>query len=238
MNQNPDIAVTANSVTLEIMKDIFLLKNTDVFHNFPDHESLDNVLRMVYPAFYKNWNYKYIIDRGPVGTVNNLGLMKKYFKQPIKCIVLLRDLLDVLASYVKWFETEPTSFINRFGRKTIESKLSMLMHNNGAVAKELKCIQNLLKPENKSMCCFIKYDELVENPEATLQKVYTFLNIPYFSHTFVGLNQLVVNGIPYNDNIVGRNMHLIRTDGVKKIPNPYRDKIPQRIKEKYEHISF
>ena len=31
MNQNPDIAVTANSITLEIMKDIFLLKETDVF---------------------------------------------------------------------------------------------------------------------------------------------------------------------------------------------------------------
>ena len=27
MNQNPDIACTANSITLEIMKDLFLLKN-------------------------------------------------------------------------------------------------------------------------------------------------------------------------------------------------------------------
>ena len=44
MNQNPDIGVTANSITLEIMKDIFLLKETDVFENYPDHKSLDNVL--------------------------------------------------------------------------------------------------------------------------------------------------------------------------------------------------
>jgi hypothetical protein len=43
MNQNPDIAVTANSITLEIMKDIYLLKETDVFQNYPDHKSLDNV---------------------------------------------------------------------------------------------------------------------------------------------------------------------------------------------------
>ena len=26
------------------MKDLFLLKNTDVFQNYPDHKSLDNVL--------------------------------------------------------------------------------------------------------------------------------------------------------------------------------------------------
>jgi hypothetical protein len=44
MNQNPEIASTANSITLEIMKDLHLLKKTDVFENFPDHKSLDNVI--------------------------------------------------------------------------------------------------------------------------------------------------------------------------------------------------
>jgi hypothetical protein len=29
------------------MKDLFLLKNTDVFLNYPDHKSLDNVLDSV-----------------------------------------------------------------------------------------------------------------------------------------------------------------------------------------------
>ena len=74
MNQNPEIAVTANSITLEIMKDLFLLKRTDVFQNFPDEQSLDNVMDEVYNLYYKNWNYKYIIDRGPAGTPGNLML--------------------------------------------------------------------------------------------------------------------------------------------------------------------
>ena len=39
INQNPDIACTPNSITLEIMKDLFLLKETDVFKNYPDHKS-------------------------------------------------------------------------------------------------------------------------------------------------------------------------------------------------------
>ena len=34
INQNPDIACTPNSITLEIMKDLFLLKETDVFKNY------------------------------------------------------------------------------------------------------------------------------------------------------------------------------------------------------------
>ena len=44
MNQNPEIVVTANSITLEIMKELFLLKKTDVFQNFPDEQSLNNVM--------------------------------------------------------------------------------------------------------------------------------------------------------------------------------------------------
>ena len=45
---------TPNSITLEIMKDLFLLKQTDVFKNYPDHKSLDNVLDSVYDIYYKD----------------------------------------------------------------------------------------------------------------------------------------------------------------------------------------
>ena len=85
---------------------------------------------------------------------------------------------------------------------------------------------------------FIKYDDLVENPEATLQKDYTFSNIPYFSHTFIGLDQLVVNGIKYNDDVMGKNMHTLRTTGIKKIDNPYKKMVPQYFIKKYGHITF
>ena len=66
MNQNPDVVCTANSITLEIMKDLYLLKETDVFQNYPDHKSLDNVLDSVYDNYYKDWPQQCIIDRGPV----------------------------------------------------------------------------------------------------------------------------------------------------------------------------
>ena len=86
LNQNPDVCCTPNSVTLEIYKELFLLKRTDVFLNYPDEQSLNNVMDEVYNLYYKNWTYKYIIDRGPAGTPGNLTLLKKHFKQEIKII--------------------------------------------------------------------------------------------------------------------------------------------------------
>ena len=234
MNQNPDIAVTANSITLEIMKDLFLLKKIDTFQNFPDEQSLNNVMDEVYNLYYKHWNYKTIIDRGPVCTPGNLKVMQKHFKQPLRCVVILRNVLDVLASYIKWFETEPTAFPNKF--KTLDEKLNQIMHKNGAVAKELMSIQYLL--QHPEMAVFIKYDDLIENPEREIRKVYQFLNLPYYPHYFTNLQQVMVNGISYDDSIVGKNMHTIRTEKIMKVENEYKNKIPKRFVKNYGHIRF
>jgi len=234
INQNPDIAVTANSITLEIMKDVFLLKQTDTFKNYPDHKSLDNVLSNVYNSYYKDWNYKYIIDRGPVMTPGNFMLMKQHLGQPIKCIVIWRDLLDVLASYIKWFENEPSAFPNKLG-KNIEEKLWALMNVDSGIAKELIAIQNVLRPENKHMCHLLKYDELVNDTENQINKIYDFLKIPRFNHTFKTLNQFKVNGIGYDDKVVGNRMHTIREE-IRKESNPYRAIIPESIIRAYGHI--
>ena len=237
MNQNSDVAVTANSVTLEIIKQLFLLKQTDVFQNYPDHQSLDNVSNVVFDSYYKDWTQKYIIDRGPVTTPGNLNLMKQHFNQPIKCVVILRDLLDVVASWIKYAVKNPNNFIRK-QTKTIDEALEMLMLKDSQITKDLIAIENLMKPENKHMACFIKYDELVFNPEETINKVYQFLDIPYFKHNFTNLNQFKVNGLSYVDNVLGDNLHTIRTNEISKEDNPYKKLIPKWFINKYEHIKF
>jgi hypothetical protein len=72
------------------MKDLFLLKQTDVFQNFPDEKSLNNVLDSVYDNYYKDWPQRIIIDRGPVMTPGNFGLMQKHYKRPFKCNSIIK----------------------------------------------------------------------------------------------------------------------------------------------------
>ena len=236
MNQNKDLVVTANSITLEIMKDLFLLKQTDVFQNFQDHKSLDNVLDSVYDTYYKDWKQKIIIDRSPVMTIGNFELVKKHFKRPFKCIVILRDLIDVLASYMQWYTENPDAFPNRYGHNTDDEKLGMIMNKNGAVAKDLEAIKNAYS--NPEICHFVKYNDMVTNPEQEFRKIYNFLEEPYYNHRFIDLDQININGLPYDDKVVGSNMHKVWSGKVRKIYNPYIEKIPERIKQKYGHIKF
>jgi hypothetical protein len=161
--------------------------------------------------------------------------MKKHFKKPFKCIVLLRDVMDVLASYMKWYTKNPDAFVNKCNCKSDDEKLSMIMNNQGAVAKELEAIKNSYNyPE---MCLYIKYDDLVIQPEQEIKRVYDFIGEPYFNHTFKDLKQININGMGYNDNVVGKDMHTIRTE-IKKEYNSFINKIPKRIRQKYEHIKF
>ena len=236
MNQNLEIAATPNSITLEIMKDIFLLKETDVFQNYPDHKSLDNVLDSVYDIYYKDWPQRIIIDRGPVTTSGNFALMQKHFKRPFKCIVLLRDLMDVLASYMQWYTENLDAFPNRFNLKNDEEKLLLIMNKEGAVAKDLEAIKNSYN--YPGLCHYVKYDDLVKNPEQEFKKIYQFIGESYFNHRFNNLDQVKVNGLSYDDKVVGSNMHKLFDGPVRKVYNPYIEKIPERIRQKYEHIKF
>jgi sulfotransferase len=236
LNQNPDICCTPNSITLEIIKYLFLLKKTDVFINYPDHKSLDNVLSSVYDNYYKNWNYKYIIDRGPAGTEGNLKLIKKHLNTNIKIIFLVRPILEVLASWIDWANKTPNSFLKKMGTPT--EICHELMNNNGQIVKELLCMKNLLKPENKHHVQFVNYDEIVTRPKKTIDTIYRFLNIPKFKHNFKTFNQIKINGLGYNDSIFGEGMHTIKTRGLTKTKRNIKKILPKEIIDTYGKIQF
>lgn len=234
INQNPEIVCTAKSITLEIMKQLFLIKNMEIYKNFPDSDSLDNVMDSIYDNYYRHWPQKYIIDRGPATLSGNFALLNKHYRRPFKCIILVRDLLDVLASYIKWYSENPNAFLNRAGSND-EEKLSEVMRKDGGMAKDLEAIKNAYNyPE---ICHFIKYDDMVTNPEQVFFDLYQFLGIKPFKHNFQNLKQIEINGIRYDDTVVGNNMHTIKTE-LKKQPNPYYNRIPERFIKQYGHIKF
>ena len=51
--------------------------------------------------------------------------------------------------------------------------------------------------------------------EQEFRKIYEFIGEPYYKHEFENLKQVEVNGMGYDDTVVGENMHTIRTE-VKK----------------------
>ena len=111
------------------------------------------------------------------------------------------------------------------------------MSPTGLIARELNCMENLLKPKHRHHVHFVDYQEIVEKPTATLKGIYKFLGIPPFQHRFIDLDQVVMNGLGYDDTALGKGMHTIKT---KKLIKSKIDVniLPPEIIKQYGKIKF
>ena len=242
INQNPKVAVTANSVVPDMLGELYMLKHIDIFKNFSDHKSFDNVTKSLLQTYYKDWPQEYIIDRAPWGIPVNLKFLKEV-QEDIKIIVLVRDVEEILASFIKWSQKEPTSFVNQYAAKTIEEKCDMLMDKDGVIVKELIGIKHLLDHQPKEMYHIVEYNDLCDNPQQTIKDIYKFLDIPLWGHRFINLDQFEVNNMKYDDNIVGQNLHTIETNSINsnnynEFKENVNDILPKSIIEKYNNLNF
>jgi hypothetical protein len=226
INQNPKITLTANSIVPEIMYQIASLKKTETYKNFPDWQSLDNVILNVFDNYYKNYKAEHIIDRGPWGTPQNLEYVKGLFDEP-KFIVLVRSVIECLTSFLR---------MENVNVEDLDLRSDELM--SGVFGKHILAIENLKDEEN---VLYLNYNNLVKYPLEALEKIYKFLNVEkYQLHRFTELEQLNINGIKYDDSImIGQDMHTIKTDRIKPSIYKVENFITQRIVKKYkEQIDY
>jgi len=234
LNQNPDIACTPNAFTSNITNAISGVEKTLEYQNAPNNKSLRNLLKNIYPSFYKDWKQKYIIERGMAGMPDNFEYLVNYVDKDLKIIFLFRPVLEVLASFVAWSKKNPLNFLGNVDTSD-EEICDKLMEPEGLIIKQLSCMANLMVPCNQKNGLIINYNDLVLDTEKTLNKIYTFLKIPQYKHKLKNLKQININGLKYDDSVVGENLHKIRTNNIslskikvekilsKKIINKYSD---------------
>ena len=238
LNQNPNVALTANSVCPEMLGMLNLVKGSGEFVNFPDHKSFDNVTKSLFENYYKDWTHDYIIDRAPWGLDINLKNLKE-IQDNIKIIVLVRDMEEVLASFIKFTNRQPNSRFNSIAH-TIEDKCNILLNpETFNLHRMLEGIKNLLDNESKEMYHLIDYHTLCNNPQETIEGIYNFLDIPLWEHRFTNLEQFKVNDIEYDDtrNDFGEGLHTIDTQ--KIYTNNHNENIlPQNIIDRCKNLNF
>ena len=107
------------------------------------------------------------------------------------------------------------------------------------IVKELLCMKNLLKPQNKHHVHFVDYKEIIDKPQKTIKGIYKFLDIPFYKkHRFVDLHQVSVNGLSYQDEgVLGKGVHTIYTKKLIETKTNVNI-LPQEIIKEYGKIKF
>jgi len=224
INQNPKLNLTANTIVTDILYQLYLLKDYQIYKNFPDEKSLDNVIKNVFNNYYKDWKAKFIIDRGSWGTPANLQLLKSIIRKP-KFIILYRPVLECLASFIKIEKP-----IN------IESRCQELMSIYGMIGKNLWSIKNIIK--EKENYIIINYSELVNNTLFEINKIYSFLNVDSFEHKIKNFNYFLANGIKYDDNVLPHKLHTIRTDKIQLNKYNIEEYLPANVIKQYSNLDI
>jgi len=191
VNQSQHVKLTANTILTDIIYQLQLIKDYEIYKNFSDEKSLNNVINNVFNNYYQNWNVDNIIDRGTWGTPANLQYLKLIIEKP-KFVIIYRPVLECLASFIKIEKP-----IN------VETRCHQLMNNDGIIGKNLWSIKNIIK--EKENYIIINYLDLINKPSNEINKIYKFLNINPFNHKFKNFDDFSTNNINYNDSILNHN---------------------------------
>ena len=236
LNQNPKVQVTSNSIVCDILWQIENLKKDRTFLNFPDHSSVDNVSKNIISNYYQNWNYKIIIDRSSWGSPNNLEILQKYSPNEIKFILLVRDIQNVVASFIRWSEENKPNFLDNETDGTIRSKCEHLMRNDLQIVQDYCAVYNVIKSGYPYY--LIQYNDLVSDTQSVLSGLYEFLELENFDHKFKDLNQFSANHISYDDKEVGSNLHQIKTKDISLTDYEVNKYIPEDLINYYSTLNF
>jgi sulfotransferase len=224
LNQNPNLNLTANTILTDVIHQLHLLKDYEIYKNFPDKNSFNNIIKNVFNNYYKDWKAKFIIDRGLWGTPLNLKLLKSIIKKP-KFIILYRPVLECLASFIKI--EKPFD---------IENSCHKLIKDDGMIGKSLWSIKNLIK--EKEDYIIINYSDLINKPLDQINKIYQFLDINNFKHTIKNFNGFSTNNIKYDDTVLKAPLHTIRTNKIELNKYNVEDYLPLNIIKQYSNLDI
>jgi len=220
LNQNKNITVTPNSCVVQIMYSLFEMYKSDWIKNVPEVSGLDNVINNLFKNYYEHIDSEFIFERGGWGTPYNLGMLEKLNYKP-KFLLLVRPLVEVLASYVK--VQKPDDPVNL---------VYNLMHPDlGKIYWDWQSTSNIIKTNQNYL--LIKYDDLVNNTEEKMKEIYSYFEIPEFKHRFENIEQFTYNGVQYNDTVFEADLHKIKSE-IKKDVYDVEQYLPKDIIKRYE----
>lgn len=197
LNQNPEVQVSAQSPVCDIMASIEHQKNGDLYSDFPDENSMDDCVCGVLDSYYKSWKGRHIIDRGIWGIPPVINLLERHYYDDLKIICPVRDLNEILASYIVHYHRNAVIDARYAGDITYYVRQEIMKHN-GLMYNSLWNVKNLSTQRFKDKVYFMRYDNLCKNPREELNNIYNFLGIKGYNHDFNNIAQFKINGVELN----------------------------------------
>ena len=208
LNQNPKVYVTTTSPFVEI-----LWRNFSVWQDENELSCLDTLkIRDLKKPFLKNVGHSYfdeltdkeiVIDkRRAWHKISNMSMYSEIYDVKPKVICTVRDVAEIVASFMQIFEENEETFIHG---ETLKGSVFEDLH--AWLDDSFHSTTRLMKQDLWFSDCIhlVEYNDLIDNTAKTLNEIYEFLELEPFEHDLKNIEVAEQEG-----NHGWKNLHTIR----------------------------
>ncbi len=247
LNQHPEIYCSPQSPLLhgawQLKKSLYENEHTQ---RHQDYTIVNNAIKGLFTEAYKNIQKPYIIDREKVwGVPKNFQFIKDFLTPEPKIICTVRDIVSILASFITVVSEHPSFYVDLemlqadinplFRLSRNDARCDWLMKPDGGIEHTLQNLYTALSYEGKFFH-LVEYDDLINQPQETMNGIYTFLNIKSFDHDFNNIKKIESD---YESPGTGfpPNLHKVRPKLAKE-SLPVEEVLSEYIIKKYSNMEF
>lgn len=201
LNQNPRFYSGPSSPVTGLMLSVEQeLLHDELYRAYPKPQQASQLVANIITHYYGDVEKPVIFDKNR-SWVNRVGYIPGYFGFEAKILCPVRNIDEILASFIAMHRRNPyeingkINFLDEMLVKTNtpltdDNRCFFLTSENGIVGQSYMGIQQAIKEGNQKCLHFIEYDDLINNPEETMKRIYEFLGEEYFEHDFKNLVNL------------------------------------------------
>ena len=240
LGQNPDFYVTPTSGVLELVYGA-----RSQYTSSPEFKAQDaDLMKKGFLNFCKNGlegfyegvtDKKYVVDKSR-GWGIHYDFLNSFYEEP-KIVCMVRDPRQILSSMEKNFRKnqdkhqEIENHAEMRGNTTQKRVIEWL--NRQPVGLAFNRIQDIVQRGIDKNILFIRFEDLTENPEEEMKKVYEFFGVENYKHDFENVEQLTqeddsVYGI-FGDHNIRKKVEPLQKDYLDILGKQACDMIMQNL---------
>jgi len=237
LNQNPNFHSEISNVTYNYFNSIVSCNAKRGMRTMLTESRVKNTILGMFDGFYKEIDKNVIFNcnRGWMGQCDYLYRLNKDFKM----ICCVRNLVDILNSFEKVFKNKklnsspyPTTSSEKMHITNVYIRTDHLMDVGGIVQLIYTDLKEMYYGPFRDHMLLVEYEQLISDPKITMNKIYNFIEEPYFDHDF---NNIYYSNPEYDDDLFQHGMHEVSGKIERKTCNTI---LPPDIIEKYSNIEF
>jgi sulfotransferase len=224
LGQNPDFYVTPTSPMCSL-----LYSCRNAYGNIPEFKAIASeetersylsfLQYGVHGYFSEQTDRPYVVDKSR-SWINNFNFLTKIHGEEPKMIYMVRDLRQIFASIEKKFRANRHIELNienydKFENTTTPKRVDMWAASP-MLGFPLETLNEAIRQGIHEKVKFIRYEDLLTNPEHWMQEIYDYLGVDRFEHDFDNIQQITqendaIHGV-FGDHKIKNKLEQIEWD--------------------------